>query len=262
MEQRHFVLVHGACHGAWCWYKIQPLLEAAGHRVTVLDMAGAGVHRKAIQEVKSLEEYSEPLLKTMACVGPNEKVILVGHSFGGMSLALAMEKFPHNISASVFLTALAPDTHHHPSYVSEQFLESLPKEFWMDTQSCGYENRVDDEASSSYFLFGPKCMANFIYHLSPSEDLALGKSLVRPGSLLVEELAKAEKFTEENYGSVKKVYVICGEDKTIPKHFQKWMIQNYGIQNVMEIEGADHMPMFSKPLQVLQCLLQVAHNFT
>ncbi|XP_038881261.1 methylesterase 1-like isoform X2 [Benincasa hispida] len=213
MEQRHFVLVHGACHGAWCWYKIQPLLEAAGHRVTVLDMAGAGVHRKAIQEVKSLEEYSEPLLKTMACVGPNEKVILVGHSFGGMSLALAMEKFPHNISASVFLTALAPDTHHHPSYVSEQ-------------------------------------------------DLALGKSLVRPGSLLVEELAKAEKFTEENYGSVKKVYVICGEDKTIPKHFQKWMIQNYGIQNVMEIEGADHMPMFSKPLQVLQCLLQVAHNFT
>ncbi|KAL7240066.1 hypothetical protein ACSBR2_005848 [Camellia fascicularis] len=30
----HFVLVHGACHGAWCWYKLKPLLESHGHKVT------------------------------------------------------------------------------------------------------------------------------------------------------------------------------------------------------------------------------------
>ncbi|KGN48490.1 putative inactive methylesterase 20 [Cucumis sativus] len=239
-QMKHFVLVHGACHGAWCWYKIKPLLEAAGHRVTMLDMAGAGVNRRAIQEVKSFEEYSEPLLKTMACLGPNEKVILVGHSFGGMSLALAMENFPHKISASVFVTAFVPDTHHPPSYVLEQFLESLPREFWRDTELG--ENR-EDGGSSSWFLFGPKCMANKIYQLSPTEDQALGSSLVRPAKLFIENLGKAEKFTEENYGSVKKVYVIGGEDRTIPKQLQKWMIQNSDkrIQNVMEIDEADHI---------------------
>lgn len=27
------VLAHGGCHGAWCWHKTVPLLEAAGHWV-------------------------------------------------------------------------------------------------------------------------------------------------------------------------------------------------------------------------------------
>ncbi|KAG6595056.1 Methylesterase 1, partial [Cucurbita argyrosperma subsp. sororia] len=35
-------------------------------------------------------------------------------------LAVAMEKFPAKIEASVFLTAFAPDTHHNPSYVLDQ----------------------------------------------------------------------------------------------------------------------------------------------
>lgn len=39
---KHFVLVHGLCHGAWCWYKLAPLLEAAGHRVTAVDLAASG----------------------------------------------------------------------------------------------------------------------------------------------------------------------------------------------------------------------------
>ncbi len=28
-----YVLVHGAFHGAWCWKKLVPLLEAGGHQV-------------------------------------------------------------------------------------------------------------------------------------------------------------------------------------------------------------------------------------
>lgn len=120
MEHKHFVLVHGACHGAWCWFKIKPLLEAAGHRVTLLDMAASGIDTRPIQDIRSMEEYSEPLLKTLARLPPNEKVILVGHSLGGMNLAVAMEKYSDKIAVSVFLTAFVPDTHHKPSYVLDQ----------------------------------------------------------------------------------------------------------------------------------------------
>ncbi|KAG5614738.1 hypothetical protein H5410_014562 [Solanum commersonii] len=26
-NKNHFVLVHGACHGAWCWYKVVTILR-------------------------------------------------------------------------------------------------------------------------------------------------------------------------------------------------------------------------------------------
>ncbi|WP_370270531.1 alpha/beta fold hydrolase, partial [Nioella sp.] len=37
-----FILVHGACHGAWCWQKVVPALEARGHSVRAIDMPGRG----------------------------------------------------------------------------------------------------------------------------------------------------------------------------------------------------------------------------
>ncbi|XP_022132427.1 salicylic acid-binding protein 2-like [Momordica charantia] len=258
MEQKkHFVLVHGACHGAWCWFKIKPLLVAAGHRVTVLDMAASGIDMRPIQEVQSIVEYSEPLLKALACVAPNEKVILVGHSLGGINLAVAMEHFPHKIAASVFLTAFVPDTDHSPSYVLDQYNKQSPAEAWLDTQFCPYGNAAEPLTS---MFFGPNFMAKKLYQLSPPEDLELGLNLLRPSSLFIQDLSKAKNFSKEKYGSVPKVYVVCTEDKAIPKDFQQWMILNAGIQNVMEINGADHMAMFSKPRELLHCLLQIALN--
>ncbi|XP_038880896.1 salicylic acid-binding protein 2-like [Benincasa hispida] len=258
MEHKHFILVHGACHGAWCWYKIKPLLEAAGHRVTLLDMAASGIDTRAIQDVRSMEEYSEPLLKTLACLAPNEKVILVGHSLGGMNSAVAMEKYSDKIAASVFLTAFVPDTHHKPSYVLDQYSEKTPMEAWLDTKFCPYGTETQPLTS---MLFGPKFMAKRLYQLSPPQDLVLGHTLLRPSSLFTEDLSKAKNFSNEKYGSVTKVYVICTEDIAIPKEFQQWMICNAGIENVMQINGSDHMPMFSMPRQLLHCLLQIALNY-
>lgn len=107
-RKKHFILVHGACHGAWCWYKVATLLKSAGHDVTALDLAACGVHTKRITEIKSIAEYSEPLLQAMESVPDDETVILVGHSFGGLSLALAMERFPEKISVAVFASAALP----------------------------------------------------------------------------------------------------------------------------------------------------------
>ena len=117
---KHFVLVHGACHGAWSWYKLKPPLEEAGHRVTAVDLAASGINMKAIQDVHSMLDYSQPLLDVVASLAPGEKVVLVGHSLGGLSLATAMEKFPDKIALAVFLTAFMADTVNQPSYVINQ----------------------------------------------------------------------------------------------------------------------------------------------
>ncbi|CAN1829348.1 Methyl jasmonate esterase 1 [Linum perenne] len=106
MKSRHFVLLHGACNGAWIWYKVSALLKEAGHKVTAIDLASSGINPKKWEEVKSFVEYSEPLLKFMESLpSDGEKVVIVAHSLGGYSASIAMERFPEKVSLGVFVTA-------------------------------------------------------------------------------------------------------------------------------------------------------------
>jgi alpha-beta hydrolase superfamily lysophospholipase len=124
-KQHHFVLVHGICHGAWCWYKVATLLSSAGHRVTALDMAACGASPGRAEEVPSLQEYSRPLLAAVAGLQPEEKAVLVGHSFGGLSLALAMEQCPDRVAVAVFVSALMPAAGKPMAFVFEQVTKWL-----------------------------------------------------------------------------------------------------------------------------------------
>ncbi|KAL2551931.1 Methylesterase 2 [Forsythia ovata] len=111
LKKKHFVLVHGACHGAWSWYKVVVLLRAEGHRVTALDMAAAGVHPTQVEELRSFSDYCKPLMEFMATLPPDDTVVLVGHSMGGISISVAMEMFPQKISVAIFVTAFMPAPH-------------------------------------------------------------------------------------------------------------------------------------------------------
>ncbi|XVE87202.1 hypothetical protein DITRI_Ditri18aG0097100 [Diplodiscus trichospermus] len=257
-NQKHFVLVHGLCHGAWCWYKLKPQLESAGHRVTVLDLAASGINMEAIQDVHTFQEYTKPLLALLASL--NERAIVVGHSLGGLNLALAMDLFPHKISVGVFLTAVMPDTVHQPSYVLDKFFAggSQWQEAWPDFQTVTIGS---PEKPFTVTTVGPKVLASQFYQNSSVEDLELAKTLLRPGSVFQQDLSKAKNFSDEGYGSVTRVFVVCDEDKAINLEFQRWMIQNNPPNDVVEIKGADHMAMFSKTRQICDSLLEIANKY-
>ncbi|WZZ22709.1 hypothetical protein YC2023_124096 [Brassica napus] len=208
-RKQHFVLVHNAYHGAWIWFKLKPLLESACHRVTAVELAASGIDPRPIQAVETFEEYSQPLIETLASLPENEEVILVGFSFGGINIAYAADKFPAKTKVLVFVNAFLPDTTHVPSHVLDK-------------------------------------------------DYELAKTLHRQGSFFKEDLAKKEKFSEEGYGSVRRVYIMGKEDKAIPCDFIRWMIDNFNVSKVYEIDGADHMVMLSKPQQLFECLSTIA----
>ncbi|CAI9780744.1 unnamed protein product [Fraxinus pennsylvanica] len=254
-QQRHFVLVHGVCHGAWCWYKLQPLLEAAGHRVTVFDLSASGIDPKSLDDLRTILDYTLPLFEVMESIPPDEKVVLVGHSLGGTNLAFAMEKYPEKISVAVFLAAMMPDTIHKPSYVQEEYFSRIPPGYFLDTQFEPF-GRPEDNLES--ILFGPQYLSSRLYQLSPPEDVALANSLVRPGSLFLEDLSNRSPFSNEKFGSVKRAFIITGQDKTIPPDFQRWEIENNPVAIQKEIEDSDHMAMISKPSILCQYLLEIA----
>lgn len=105
---KHLVLVHGSCHGAWSWYKLVALIKSSGHKVTALDLAASGVDPRRPNELRSISDYFRPLTDFMMSLPAHERVVLVGHTLGGLAISQAMEKFPWKISVAVFVTALMP----------------------------------------------------------------------------------------------------------------------------------------------------------
>ncbi|KAK1292938.1 Polyneuridine-aldehyde esterase [Acorus calamus] len=257
-SKKHFVLVHGACHGAWCWYKLATLLRLAGHRVTALDLAASGVHPKRIDELGSFADYNQPLMEFMGSVPPGERVVLVGHSYGGLSLAFAMEAFPEKVSAGVFVTAVMPGRGYPLSDLGREFFARHPPESFLDTifkHDDGPENHLTSTT------FGPEYMSSKMYNLSPPEDFTLATMLVRPTSWFLKDKLD-DSMLSERYESVRRVYVVCEEDFAHMVDYQWWMIQKSSPEEVKVIEGADHMVMMSKPKELCECLLNVASKFT
>ncbi|KAG8384456.1 hypothetical protein BUALT_Bualt04G0119700 [Buddleja alternifolia] len=255
-KQKHFVLVHGACHGAWCWYKVVTRLRSEGHRVTALDMAAAGANPKRVEEVSSIFDYSQPLMDFMAALPPEERVVLVGHSMGGICISLAMEKFPAKISVAVFVTAfmIGPDL----PLLTAADEHQRQLDSYMDSQFI-FSNGEDKPPTS--ILFGPEFLASQLYQLSPPEDLTLATLLVRPVGMSGEADSSEVALSKENHGLVRRAYVVCERDNTLKKGFQEWMIEKNPTDDVKMISGADHMVMFSKSQELSLCLQDFAEKY-
>ncbi|XP_062081621.1 pheophorbidase-like isoform X2 [Humulus lupulus] len=101
----HFVLVHGAGHGGWCWYKVRRLLEASGHNVTCLDLKCSGIDPTDFNTVFSFDDYNQPLTTFMSSLSPNHKVILVGHSAGGSTVTDVIHKFADKVHMAIYVAA-------------------------------------------------------------------------------------------------------------------------------------------------------------
>ncbi|KAA8531762.1 hypothetical protein F0562_006521 [Nyssa sinensis] len=219
---KHFVLVHGFCHGAWCWYRLVTQLKLASHHATALDLAGGGINPKQLDEIVSVSVYLQPLMDFMASLPRDEKVILVGHSYGGLPISLAMEAFPEKILGAVFVTAYMPNHKDRPATLIQEFFKRTSIESLMDCQFT-FDGGPENLPTSA--IFGPNYMATNMYQHCHPEDLELAKMLVRPSKFFIEDMAKESLLTKEKYGSVSRAYIICEEDEVMKEDFARWMIE-------------------------------------
>ncbi|GLJ30006.1 hypothetical protein SUGI_0593200 [Cryptomeria japonica] len=246
----HFVLVHGGCHGAWCWYKLLPLLRNAGHDATAIDLASCGIHSLEAHQIQTWSDINQPLIQLFNSLSPHQKVILVGHSIGGMNLTSMMEQFPDKITAAVFLTAFMPLT---GSSIMDMINElNLRIQSWGDTEFTMGENGIPISLK-----FGPNFSRQMLYQNSPTEDIELGKLLMRKSPIIQGEVV----FSEERYGRVPRVYVVAKDDKIIWEELQKKMIAENPPDRVYEMEGSDHSPFFCFPSRLAEILDEISSSY-
>ena len=102
-----FVLVHGGWHGGWCWQKVIPFLEVAGHEVYAPTLTGLAERASELSPDVGLDTHIEDiagLLKEKNLHG----VILVGHSYGGMVITGVVDQVPERIAHLVYFDTFVP----------------------------------------------------------------------------------------------------------------------------------------------------------
>ena len=102
-----FVLVHGGWHGGWCWQKVIPLLEAAGHEVYAPTLTGLAERASELSPDVGLDTHIQDIVGLLEEKNLNG-VILVGHSYGGMVITGVVDQVPERIAHLVYLDTFVP----------------------------------------------------------------------------------------------------------------------------------------------------------
>jgi pimeloyl-ACP methyl ester carboxylesterase len=103
----NYVLVHGGWFGAWCWYKVVPLLQTAGHSVYTPTLTGAGEQAALLTPEIGLDTHIQDVVNLIEAKDLRQ-VILVGHSYSGMVITGAADRVPGRIAHLVYLDAVVP----------------------------------------------------------------------------------------------------------------------------------------------------------
>ena len=227
------VLVHGAWHASWCWEKVVPLLQEAGHEVVTVDLPGHGGYDTPVSEV-TLAAYAERVAAVLD--EQPEPVVLVGHSMGGLVISEAAERRPEKIRLLVYLTGfLLPKG------------RSLLETAQTDEESIVFPNADVDEEKGIVSIREDAAKAIF-YGDCSEEDAEKAKGRLIPQPLA--PFATPVSVSEENFGRVRRAYIECLRDRAIGPSTQKRMHAELPCEKVVSMETS-HSPFLSAPEELV-----------
>ncbi|CAH2078854.1 unnamed protein product [Thlaspi arvense] len=244
----HFVLVHGASHGSWCWYKLITLLVSAGFKATSVDLTGAGINLADPNSVFDFDHYNRPLFSLLSDLPPHHKIILVGHSAGGGSITAALCKFPDKISMAVYLAAdmVQPGS----TSSSNSSIKSVGEE---DIWEITYGEGPDKPPTG--VLMKEEFRHQHYYSQSPLEDVTLASKLLRPAP--VRALLGVDKLPPNPKAEqVPRVYIKTGKDNIVSSLRQDRFVEKGPPSQFYTLEESDHCPFFSVPTTLSAYLLR------
>lgn len=250
----HFVLVHGGEHGAWCWYKIVELLEKDGHKVSAIDLMSAGTSPVTADSITSFEEYNQPLMHFLAKLPQTEKILLVGHSLGGISVARGSEVFPHLIAVAVYVCALMVRGGEYMQ--QEKEMMELDRDI-AEQGEYNFGNGMEEPPTSG--KLPKKILKDFFYGTTSTLDATLASLLLRPCPTRALTNLSLET-TDERYGVVPRVYIKTIKDNAFSLAKQEELIANSPPQKVYSLD-TDHSPFFCAPEKLHSLLLEIANTY-
>lgn len=103
--QKTFVLVHGGFHGGWCWREVAERLRARGHDVYTPTQTGCGERSHLLSRDITLATFIDDIANVITWEDLRD-VVLVGHSFGGITVTGVADRMPERLARLIYLDAL------------------------------------------------------------------------------------------------------------------------------------------------------------
>ena len=227
-----FLLIHGSCHGAWCWRDLIPELTALGHSARAIDLPSHGGDLTPVAEI-TLQSYADAILAAI-----KRPVTLVGHSMAGYPISLAAEMAPDKISRLIYLCAYVPE----PGLSLAEMRRKARRQPLMQAVV-----RSDDGLS---FRIDPAQTEEVFYHDCPKGTAAHANTRLSAQAVRPQETACE---LGQRYASVRRSYIRCTDDHTIPLEYQVTMTEGWPPQDVHAL-STGHSPFFANPRGLAELL--------
>ncbi|NGN68938.1 alpha/beta hydrolase [Streptomyces sp. A7024] len=275
-----FVLVHGSYHGAWAFGRLAPLLARQGHQVIARDLPGHGLRARFPRSYlnggadrSALATESSPLaqvtlrdcaewvaadLGQLADQLPDRRIVLVGHSFGGLVLNRVAESTPRLIDrlvyVSAFMTAAGRSINDYlagPEFGSSE----LPPLLVGDPAATGAFRIDPRSADPSYRARLKTGLAADV----PDDDWEAVAHQLTPDAPAPPH-AEPVPLTAAGWGAIPRTYVSCTADRALPVATQHRFIREADAltpDNLTEVRElpTGHSPFFSRPEELAEILL-------
>jgi pimeloyl-ACP methyl ester carboxylesterase len=234
----NFLFLHGSWHGAWCWHKVLPRMQAAGHQATAIDLPGRGrspAHPYAVS-------LGRMVRATEAALTPFGMTTVVVHSRYGIVASSLAERAPDKIARTIYLASfMLPH--------GKRVLDYLP-----DRDSL-LARRVDINRLALWDWLQPEVYRDALYADCSPDDIALARAL-----LLREPLRPALArltLTDARYGRVPRAYIRLTQDKAVSPSLQDRLLSETNVDRVESID-ASHSAYFSQPDALVATILKLA----
>ncbi|MGV9789006.1 alpha/beta fold hydrolase [Streptomyces sp. NPDC003435] len=228
----NFVLVAGARLGAWAWDDVVPWLREAGHGVRPVTLSGLaekqGVPAGQQTHVRDIVDEVERL--------DLRDVVLVGHSYAGVPVGQAAERIGERLARVVFVDSDVPVD-------GRSFAGAWPD------GGAGVETSL---AANDGF-WPPAPASHYDGHGLTEQQIAriVADSTPHPGRTLTEPAVLSGPLS-----SLQATYVLCAPAGEEPDDDVAQLVAD-GHWRLVRMDTG-HWPMFSRPRELAQVLLDAA----
>jgi pimeloyl-ACP methyl ester carboxylesterase len=240
-----YVLVHGAFQDARAWADVTPLLKARGAQVVTVDLPGRASDG-TLPEAATLDGYRDAVLKVVrAQAGP---VVLVGHSFGGITISNVAEAAPEKIKTLVYLAAYLPQA----GAADQSMAKMAEGDQWNQFNKSRQNFLLAPDYKTASVLADDQLL---IFCAECSAD-AQKKTLALMQREPLKPAATPVALTAARYGAVDKVYVLTTRDNAVSHTLQQKMLERTPVRKTLTL-NTGHSPFVEAPQALTDALLNL-----